>query len=240
MTTAPPPAASQTEIEEADPEDAAEEAEPEEEAEADGEEAEPAPAAKPPSRAARRIQSLNERLEKAERELEEVKRRPAAPDPAAAAAAQAREKAEEDEVNLSGDTARIAQFYSGRAERRAEARFEGLARHVVDSSDRTTFAAACASNPTLASIADEVERQLVTYRAQGGNPQRLFVARLILGERVEQRAKGAKTRQGKRAAADIQRQTARPGAARSDVQTGRKRQDSHEARAKRLDESGQL
>ena len=156
--------------------------------------------------------------------LPKLQQEQGSPAHAAAAAAQAREKAEEDEVNLSGDTARSAHFYSARAEKRAEAKLESIARHVVDSSDRTAFEAACARNPTLASIADEVERQLVTYRAQGGNPQRRFVARLILGERMEQRSGAAKTRQAKRAAADIQRQTARPGTARSDVQTGRKRQ----------------
>lgn len=58
------------------------------------------PAPKPLSRSARRIQSLDERLKNTQRELDEIKRRPAAPDPNAIALQQQREREEEEAVLL--------------------------------------------------------------------------------------------------------------------------------------------
>lgn len=201
-------------------------------------EPEPAPPPKPASRAQRRIQSLTERLEKAERELAEVRQRPAPVDPAVARAAEERERQAEEHVLLTGDPGQIAKFYADRAQRQADAKLNTVLGHVVDTSDRTTFQTLCSSNPVYASISDEVEKRLADARRQGANPQRLALAHLILGERVANRTKGAKTRQERRAATERQRQAAKPGGARSDVAATRRKQDSQEARAKRLDESG--
>jgi hypothetical protein len=200
----------------------------------------PEPAAKPASRAQRRIQSLTERLEQAERALAEMRQRPALVDPAASRAAEERERQAEEQVLLTGDPGQIAKFYADRAQRQADAKLNTVLGHVVDTSDRTTFQTLCSSNPVYASVADEVERRLADARAKGANPQRLALAHLILGERVANRTKGAKTRQEWRAAIERRRQSVRPGGGRSDVNPQRRRQDTHEARAKRLDESGQM
>src|SRR5487761_1997984 len=98
--------------------------EPEPEVEADAEaetdeEPEPEPAPKPLSRAARRIQALDERLKKTERELQEARRRPAAPDPNAIAEQQRREREDEEAVLLTSDSGKIAKFYADRATRQA-------------------------------------------------------------------------------------------------------------------------
>ena len=218
--------------------------EPETEVEAEAEaetEDEPEPAPKPLSRAARRIQSLDERLKKTERELQEARRRPAAPDPNAIAEQQRREREDEEAVLLTSDSGKIAKFYADRATRQADQKFNGLAAHLLDTSDKTTFQTLVNSNPTYAQVAEEVEERLANARSQGMNPQRIAIAHLILGERVAKRAKPAATRQRKQAAVVNGRQVGRPGNARSDVTTGRRPSgDTQTKRATRLDESGLL
>lgn len=236
--------AEETETEEVETEETVEETETEEETEAEAEEEaeETAAPVKPQSRAARRIQSLNERLAKAERDLEEVRRRPAPVDPNAAAE-QARRDAEEDErVILSGDAGAIARHFAQKSEKRVEAKLGAVVNHVVDAADKTEFRALCAEKPSLASVRDEVEEELAKSRAQGLNPKREYLAYIILGRRIASREKGARTRQEKRAGEERRRQQSRPGSARSDVsrQPSRGGSSEHEKRAKRLDESGLL
>jgi hypothetical protein len=231
------------EVEEVDPEEIAEEADPEEEAEAEAEteteEVEAEPPAKPASRAQRRIQALSEEVRELRKKVEAPPQRQ--PDPAAEAERARREREEDEQVKLSGDPDLIARHAVGKVEKRLSAQFNSVVHHVVDRADKTDFAALCAENPAVKAVAPDVEKQLVISRSQGLNPTREALAKFLIGERVLSRAKGAKTRQEKVAAQGRQRQQAKPGSARSDVNSsGRRKQDSQEERARRLDESGQL
>jgi hypothetical protein len=234
----------ETETEEVEEPETAEEAETEQEPEPEAEGEEPEP--QPLPVAAGRKAHLRERAQRAEREaaelrqrVEALERRPAPADPAAAERQAAAEREAEERILLTQDPAQIAKFYSDRSERKSEQKLNQVIHHVVDTSDRTSFQGMCAANPLYASIADEVEKRLAVVRQQGMNPQRIALAHLILGERVAARGKGAKTRQERQAAGEQERQRGRSSTARSDVAGGgRPRQDTHAARAKRLDESG--
>lgn len=222
------------------------EAETEAETETETEEVEAAPPPKPPSRAQRRIQSLDERMRRLEAENAELKRRPAPVDPAAIAAAQRAEAEEDERVILTGDPGAISRHFAGKVQRGVQAQIGQLASFVGDSADRAEFRSACAQDPMLASVADDVEAELSRIRAESRgtiNPKREALGELLLGRRMRARGKGAKTRQETRAAKDRQRETARPGNSRSDVRGGGRRTgrlSEQEARAKRLDESGLL
>ena len=216
-----------------------EETEAEAEAETETEEVEEEPPAKPISRAQRRIQALSEAVHELRKRVDAPPQRQ--PDPNAEAEARRREAEEDERVRLSGDPDLIARHAVGKVERKLSAQFSSVVSHVVDRSDKTDFQALCASNPAVAAVADAVEKQLVQSRAQGLNPTREALAKYILGERLLNRAKGAKTRQQRHADTEVRRQAARPGSSRSDVSSsGRRKKDSHEERAKRLDESGML
>lgn len=237
----------ETEVEDVDLEEAAEEAEPEEdvEAEAEGETEEVEAEERPqPSRGA----ALRERAKRAEREASELRERverleraPQRPDPAAEAERKRREAEEDERIRLSGDPDLIANHAVSKVEKRLSAQFNGVVHHVVDRADKTDFQALCADNPAVKAVAADVEKQLVQSRAQGLNPTREALAKYIIGERVLSRSKGAKSRQEKRAAGERQRQQARPGSRRSDVNSsGRSGKDTQAERARRLDESGQM
>lgn len=218
------------------------ETEEETEAEAEGETEDEVEEEPRPSRGNRQFgalraenRELRERLDRLERGGSQR------PDPNAEAERQRREQQEEENILLSGDVGKIAKFYSDRSARQAQAQITQVVSHVVDRGDKQDFRALCAENPAVAAIAADVEKQLVISRSQGLNPTREALAKYMLGERLLSRAKGAKTRQEKRAGVERQRQQARPGTSRSDVtSSGRRTRDTHADRGKRLDDSGLL
>jgi hypothetical protein len=233
-----------------EPEDTEDTAEDLDEVDAEGEtEEEPAAAAeeeaetvepvKPQKKpASDTIRELRARAQRAERELEESRRRP---DPLVQAELERRTKAEEEEVLVSGDPAKIAKFYSDRATRDSDQKFNRLAFGVADTADRTSFETLVATNKAYAAVADEVEERLAQARAQGMNPQRRALANMLIGERVAKRGGAARTRAETRAGKEIERQQARPGSPRGDVTPQRRQpRNTHEEIGKRLDDSGQL
>lgn len=222
--------------------------EPEDEPEPVEPEPEPAPRARgsEPSRAARRIQTLTEKV----RRLEEERRQPP-PQPAYDFAAeqrrrQAEEAAEEERVLLTGDPAAIARHYSEKSTREVRQQLGALAQQTADANDRAAFDRECDRNPMVARMRRDVERELETARRNGHHPTRDAIVNYLLGKKIRERAPGAQTRQQRRADGDRQRQRTRPGNSRGDTGGGaqgggrRNDQNSHAARAKRLDESGML
>lgn len=162
---------------------------------------------------------------------------------------QQREADEEQQVVLTGDPAQIARFYNERSTRQVNERLGRTEFFTADNADRTAFERACDRFPAYDKVADEVEKRLGMARQQGMNPQRVALAKLIIGERYVERMPAAKNRQQKQADGEKRRQQARPSSARSDQGSGRAsgnrgtgggRQSEHEARARRLDDSGSL
>ena len=111
-----------------------------------------------------------------------------------------------------------------------------LAFQQQDNADKVAFDSRCARAPYLADVAEDVERELANMRRQTGTTApRETIAYYLLGKRAADRAAGAKTRQKKKGDANIARQTAKPGNARSDTGAGGGRRVSDQAaRTKRL------
>jgi hypothetical protein len=125
------------------------------------------------------------------------------------------------------------------SEERLQAQDQRLARiefNSMDAADRTDFAAKCARNPALATVAEQVEVELKRIRANGNNTDRETIAAYVLGKRALERGASAATRQGKKGAARIESQRARPSGGRSDTRAEPSaRGDTRAARNARLE-----
>ena len=105
-----------------------------------------------------------------------------------------------------------------------------------DRLDKIDFQGLLRDRPSAAKLAPEVERRLAAMRGNGFNASREVILKQILGERAWDNAGRATGRAARTAAANRERQTTRPGAARSDaVSTDTRRGDSAQARARRLE-----
>lgn len=113
----------------------------------------------------------------------------------------------------------------------ARLRFE-----MADRDDRADFRADCANNPVLAKYKDKVEEVLATERRAGRQgPSRAIIAKYLIGEEAINKATRASGKQRAAAGRTVERQTARPGAGRSDSGRGdRAPKDDRAARAERL------
>jgi len=92
---------------------------------------------------------------------------------------------------------------------------------LLDNSDRTAFVAKAASNPLAKRLAGEVERRLADMRSRGERlPTREVIFTYLVGERAL--AQYGKT--NTKAAANRQRQAARPANSQGDIRPSRTRQ----------------
>lgn len=178
------------------------------------------------------------RIERLDREREEALRR--------AAAAEERLARIEADRNRAGDAEReqerLAQmdpyerveYFARRAESRTEQALNSLRSEMADSNDKATFAAACATKPALARIKDRVETTLAQLRANGSTAPRETIAAYLLGQDLLTKAPAARDKAEKKAAANRERERARPANGASDVSGGRVR-DEKAARMARLE-----
>ena len=96
-----------------------------------------------------------------------------------------------------------------RVKAETQSELQAIRRTVEDSTDRADFASACAANPALAKVKDEVETRLKEARSRGVDVPRETLAKFILGEQILSRVPKAKARAEKRAAANIDRERTR-------------------------------
>lgn len=106
---------------------------------------------------------------------------------------------------------------------------------TYETSDKAAFNALKATDPLAAKYADEVEKRLQEMRANGQNVDRDRLFTFIVGEKARAGRSVAKQRQAAQGQRNIQRQTVRPGAARSDTAGNRGKLSEQEARDKRLE-----
>jgi hypothetical protein len=109
------------------------------------------------------------------------------------------------------------EYQTQKIARDTEARFVRLQQDMVDAQDKAAFAARCASNSALAGIAKDVEAALAQSRSGGVTIPRETVAAYILGQRMLEGGKAARTKQVKKAAASVSRERASPVSGGSDV-----------------------
>lgn len=215
---------------EGEPEETSEEPEPE----GEGDEPQDEPPARRPSRAQARIEALdravreaNERAEAAERRVNE----------ALNGTSRADAERREQERIAQMDPLERAEYVARTAEQRTNQRLDTIARQMADSTDRAEFAQACAANPALAKVKDQVEADLSKLRAGSNvNMPRATLAAYIIGLKVLEKAPKARGRAEKRGAANLDRERARPAGGSSDS-PGRGRETSEKAaRDKRLED----
>lgn len=171
----------------------------------------------------REAREARERADRFERELTEARR---APPPPAADAQRQREDAILNDPNADAN-----EKWRINANRRI-AQTEQAAAHTLmsaqDTNDRSEFTLACASNPRLAAVKDDVERELATMRGKGQNAPRRELARYLLGKKLEEAPAAKKKPDAPNA------NRGRPANAGSDVQRGGGRKTEHQKRADRL------
>lgn len=187
------------------------------------------PPARQPSRAERRIEELDRRTreferlaqeaatraENAERQLRELQ---------SGTSRAATEREEQARLAAMDPEERIAHL-ARTSEARTAGQIDTLRREIAESTDRAAFATACASNPTLAKVKDQVETELTKLRSQGQNVAREVLAKYLLGEEILKKAPQAKARAERRAAANRDRERSQPARGASDAPRGGGRDD---------------
>lgn len=188
----------------------------------DGEDGEQPPE-RQPSRGDRRITALTERTRRlaeenarVTRELEELRRRPAAPQLPVETPAQRAER-----LALMSPEERMEERLN-EALNRNQQQTQQLTSQLMDQSDRTSFDARTAANPLFKKIATDVERELAALRARGENLPRETIATYLIGQRVlAQQGKAKPGAQQRRRA-----QESRPTNGRGDVAGDRRERRS--------------
>lgn len=166
------------------------------------------------------IRTLNSRLEASERELAELRRRPApAPvDPAAQARAAAERAERRQLMSPSELAADITQELSGQFGQA----LQSIQFTNADALDQQRFESSSVRSPIRARYAERVEQALQAERAQGRNHSREALFKYLYGEDMEKRATRAAPAQRRAGAARVAGQTVRPAGARSDSVPGRR------------------
>ena len=231
----------EVEVEQTEAEDGAEDEEHTDEAgdePAEGGEGQPAAvAAKPRSAATIAVQEAKRAAKEAKAEAEATRRELND----LRQAAQGRQTAEQAEL----DRQRVAlmapeekyEYLLNKQAEQTRTQVGALQFQMHDATDRSRFDGLCVRVPAYAAIQDLVEDALGKARAQGGNPSRETVAKYLIGERAVAAAlRGGKTKQVRKGQENIQRQTVKAPAGRSDVPGGERRAGGNDraARAARL------
>lgn len=195
------------------------------------EEFEDEPPARKPSRAQARIEALDrtareavERAEAAERRVNEL----LSGNHRVEAERQERERVE----RMDPDERR--EYFARQRDQRIEHEFGSLRAQIADSTDRADFAAACTNNPALMKVKDKVEAELSKLRANGQTVPRETLAKYLIGDELLKKAPKARERAAKKAAANLDRERARPAGGASDAPRGRDASEKA-ARDKRLE-----
>lgn len=181
------------------------------------------PPARQPSRGDRQVGALREhaRLVAEEnarltRQLDELRRQPAAALAPVETPAQRAER-----FALMSPEDRIQETVT-EALRNHDQKNAQLTNQLLDQSDSVAFQAQTASNPLLKKLAPEVERRLADLRSKGQNLPRSVVATYLIGERaLAQSGKGRPAAEQRRRA-----QEARPANGRGDVAGDRRERRS--------------
>lgn len=178
--------------------------------------------------AKRAAKEAKERADRLERDLNDFRQ------------AQQRQRSEQDQaaererVSLMSPDEKV-DYYRAKDRQEFEGQLGQIRFQMGDSADRSAFDAACARNPALDAVRDEVEQRLTELRRTGqGNVQREVMAKFIIGERALARAaKGGKTRQAARGAERINRQKVKAPGGGSDTRGDSGRRGGGEAAQRR-------
>jgi len=196
-------------------------------------EAEPA---RRPSRAQARIETLDREVREArereaalQRQIEEIRS-------GQTRTTQAEAERQERERLERMDPVERAEYLARTVETRTNQRLDALNRQIADSTDRAEFAEACAANPALAKVKDQVEAELRKLREGNVNVPRQTLAAYLIGNQVLDKAPKARERATKKAAANLDRERTRPAGGASDAPRSGRDTSDRSARDKRLED----
>lgn len=189
------------------------------------------PSVKQTSRSQARVEEATRRTRAAEADATELRQRLANMEAnQTRATEEARERQALDQMNPYERAEHVA-----RSEARKNTNEIAQLRHdMADANDRAAFAAACAGNPALARVQDDVEKQLAESRRNGVTIERKQLAAYLIGQRIMDRAPAARAKQVKSASANIDRERGRPVSGGSDSPGGRAKGDDAASRRARL------
>lgn len=197
------------------------------------------PPPRQPSRAERRIQELDRRAQDFERVAQEAAQRAEAAERRLNEVLNGPSRAEaerrEAERLAAMDPWDREQHQRRQSEQKLTGEIQALRREQAEATDRSEFAAACATNPSLAKVKDKVEAELQKLRATGQNVPRATLAAYLIGQSVLEKAPKARERAARKAAGNLDRERARPANGASDAPRGRDK-DERAARDKRLED----
>lgn len=206
-----------------------------EEAAPEGEEPEEPEPSRRPSRARTRIEALDREVREA-REREEAWKREREQLLAGQSRTSAEQRDREERERLAQmDPLERAEYLARATGQRVDQQIGALSRQIADSSDRAAFAEACAANPALAKVKDEVETELAKLRQGNVNMPRETLAAYLIGKSALSKAPKARASAAKRAAANLDRERARPAGGASDAPSRGRETDDKAARDKRLE-----
>lgn len=166
------------------------------------------------------IRTLTSQLEQTQRELADLRQRPAPVPVDPAAQARAAEARAERRRMMSPDelAADITQELSGQFGQA----FQNLQFQHTDALDQQRFESSAVRSPVRARYTERVEQALQAERSQGRNHSREALFKYLYGEEMEKRATRAAPAQRRAGAARVAGQTVRPAGARSDSVAGRR------------------
>jgi len=111
--------------------------------------------------------------------------------------------------------------YTQRRDREIEQRQAQLEARLLDTADRSEYAAKAQTNATYAKYKDRVEQRLQQMRQQGNNAQREAILKFLVGEdALAPKAQKAASKQKDEAAARVTKARGEPTNARSDARAG--------------------
>lgn len=196
----------------------------------------PAEVGRQPSRAQARVQTALAKAKAAEDKASELERRLAQIEQGRTQQSTAQQQAEERERIALMTPDERTDYLVNKTRQEVNGEIQGLRFQMQDSADKTAFDALCARKPHFDAVRDDVEKQLVEMRRNGGTAPRETLALYFIGKRADERAGRAAPRQKRKADDRIQRQTARPGNGKGDQRndSGRRGGDEKSARANRL------
>lgn len=175
----------------------------------------------------------DERAERAEREIRELRQQSQQQPRRSQQEIAAERQARLDLMSPEEQT----RFLVDEARNEARNEIQQIRFEQADSRDASRYDSLCARDPVAAKYADEVERELINLRRNGGNSTRETILNYLVGKYARDRAGTAKKEQGDRGKSNLKRQQARPGNSGSTVvgQGERRATNERAARAKRLD-----
>ena len=180
--------------------------------------------------AKRRAKEAEERAERFERELAEVRQQ------ISGRTSAEKEAEERARLELMGPDEKI-EYYRRKDREEVNARLMQMEFRSWDATDRSRFESLCTRNDAFAKVSKDVDTELARIRKNGQNTERETIALYLIGKAAVERAGRANGKQRRQGAERIEREKVRSPRGGSDVRAGAERRGSEvDKRRQRLED----